>query len=273
MAKFEFKNKKIYYETHGETGYPIVLLNGIMMSTLSWHGFVPSFSANNRLILMDFFDQGQSDKYRDEVYNQDLQVAALKALLEHLNLEEVALAGISYGGNVALKFAAEHPSSVSKLVVFNVAAKTGDWLKELGESWIKSMDDPVQFYNTTIPVIYSPEFYNNNPEWVKLRKDFLTRHIFTNKEFLKGVERLTNSANDYDVSGKLDSITAKTLIVASEFDPITPVFEHRKLHEGITNSEFIILPNTGHATMYERPAVFASLLLGFINTNLEALKV
>jgi len=273
MANFTYNGKKVYYEIYGETGAPLLLLNGIMMSTLSWKAFVPSFSANNRLILMDFFDQGQSDKCSGETYSQDLQVEAIKALLEHLKLEKIALVGISYGGNVALKFATKYPACVEKLAVFNVAAKSGGWLRELGESWIKSMGDPVQFYNTAIPVIYSPEFYDSNPEWVKVRKDFLTQHIFTNKEFLAGIKRLIDSAHDYDVSEILGKITAKTLIVASEFDPITPVFEHRKLHEGIKNSELVILPNTGHATMYERPTVFASLLMGFVNTDLEGIVI
>ena len=57
--EFVFNGKKIYYETMGE-GQPILLLNGIMMSTGSWENFKESFSANNRLILLDFLDQGRS---------------------------------------------------------------------------------------------------------------------------------------------------------------------------------------------------------------------
>lgn len=53
MSEFLFKGKKVYYELHGE-GEPILVLNGIMMSTESWNAFKPSFSKDNLLILVDF---------------------------------------------------------------------------------------------------------------------------------------------------------------------------------------------------------------------------
>ncbi|MCL2377501.1 MAG: alpha/beta hydrolase [Defluviitaleaceae bacterium] len=272
MANFEYNGKNIYYETHGE-GAPIILLNGIMMSTLSWYQFIKPLSGVNKLVLMDFLDQGQSDKHKDEPYNLDTQVAVVKALLDHLGIAKAAIAGISYGGNVALKFAISHPEYVHRLLVFNAAAKTGEWLRELGQSWTMSANDPTQFYCTTIPIIYSQEFYNSRPDWVKVRRDFLTTQVFTNKEFMEGLVRLTRSADDYDISGRLDKITSKTLIVASETDPITPPSEQYKLRDGIKDSEVVLLPGTGHATMYERPTVFISLILGFANAKLEGLVI
>jgi len=271
MAFFEHSsNKKIYYEVHGE-GKPIVLLNGIMMATMSWHMFIPALSAGNKLVLMDFFDQGQSDKLTDQAYNQDLQVEALKGLLAHLSLDKVSLAGVSYGGNIALKFAAEHPDMVDRLVAFHAAPKTGAWLKDIGKSWILSIDDPNNFYNTSIPIIYSPEFYNNNPEWVAARQNFLTSQVFTNKDFMQALVRLTQSADDYDISGKLSNITAKTLIVSAESDPLTPLADQKSLKDGIKDSELIILPGCGHASMYEKPALFTSLILGFINSSFQGM--
>ncbi|MCL2399567.1 MAG: alpha/beta hydrolase [Defluviitaleaceae bacterium] len=272
MAYFDFNGKKIYYEIHGE-GRPIVLLNGIMMSTLSWKMFVESLSANNKLVLLDFFDQGQSDQYTEEPYNQDLQVKALKALLDHLNLEAPALAGISYGGNVALKFAVTYPDYIDRLLIFNASAKTGDWLKEMGQSWIMSAKDPAHFYNTTIPIIYSKMFYDGKSKWMQERKKFLVDNIFNNKVFLDGIIRLIQSADDYNIEDEMSKITAKTLIVASQYDPITPFSDQKQLHDGIKDSELVILPDCGHATMYENPVLFTTLILGFANSKFEGLKI
>ena len=102
MSEFLFKGKKVYYELHGE-GEPILVLNGIMMSTESWNAFKPSFSKDNLLILVDFFDQGRSDRL-DFEYKHDLQVDLLKALLEHIKIDRVNVVGISYGSAVALQF-------------------------------------------------------------------------------------------------------------------------------------------------------------------------
>jgi len=43
-------------------------------------------------------DQGQSSKLLGETYTQAIQVETLLALIDHLKLMRVSLAGISYGG-------------------------------------------------------------------------------------------------------------------------------------------------------------------------------
>lgn len=48
MPKVKIKDKHIYYETYGE-GEPIVILNGIMMSTASWAPFVDILSEKKQI--------------------------------------------------------------------------------------------------------------------------------------------------------------------------------------------------------------------------------
>ena len=81
MATFAFEGKTVYYERHGETGQPLVVLNGLMMSTTSWQPFVADFSRNNRLVLVDFLDQGRSSRMT-EPYGHDVQIRLVDALLE-----------------------------------------------------------------------------------------------------------------------------------------------------------------------------------------------
>ena len=70
--EFTLHGKKVYYEVHGK-GKTLIILNGIMMSTASWKAFVDDFSANNKVVLVDFFDQGQSARM-NEPYDHGLQV-------------------------------------------------------------------------------------------------------------------------------------------------------------------------------------------------------
>ena len=55
MATLEFQDYSIYYEVYGK-GKPLLILNGIMMSTASWQMFIASFSQKNQLILVDMLD-------------------------------------------------------------------------------------------------------------------------------------------------------------------------------------------------------------------------
>src|SRR5690554_3075483 len=144
MAYFSVKGKKVYYETHGE-GKPLILLNGIMMSTKSWTIFKEAFSHQNRLILLDFLDQGQSDKVH-EPYTQDLQVEVLKELIDELGYEKVNILGISYGGEVALQFITKYEHLVDRLVLFNTTHRTSPWLKDIGDAWNLSRDNAMDYY-------------------------------------------------------------------------------------------------------------------------------
>jgi len=272
MAYFDFQGKKVYYETYG-VGKPIVLLNGIMMSTISWQAFKNVFSSDNQLILVDFLDQGRSDKMEDTEYTQEIQVEVLKALFEELKLKKVNLVGISYGGEVALEFSVKYEEFIDKMVLFNTTAKTSNWLRDIGVAWNRSTKDPLDYYCTTIPVIYSPKFYNEQSEWMNNRKLLLTEKLFNQKSFMDSMIRLTESADNHDVTKELSYIKVPTLIVSCENDYVTPMPEQKLLHELISTSELVVLPNTGHGSMYERPVLFTALVLGFINMSESEFKI
>lgn len=265
MPTFDFQGKQINYRVIGE-GKPILILNGIMMSTMSWAAFERELTKQNRLILVDMLDQGQSDKM-DGPFDQSLQVEVVKQLLDHLQIRKVNVMGTSYGGAVALQFVIKYQEYVDRLVLMNTVARTNAWLKEIGNAWNMAASSPEAYYNTTIPVIYSPAFYDRKAKWMANRKDILTKGVFANKAFMDSMVRLTNSAENHDVSAKLDQIKVPTLIVGSENDHITPLEEQKFLNEHISDSNLVILPNTGHASFYERPWLFVSLLLGFVNLD------
>lgn len=263
MSYFNYEGKNIYYETYGQ-GKPIVLLNGIMMSTASWSEFIDVFSANNQLILVDFLDQGKSDKMEGS-YTQAIQVEVVKALLDELKINKANIVGISYGGEVALQFAVKYEEYIERLVLFNTTGKTSNWLRDIGVGWNRSADDALNYYCTTIPYIYSPAFYGEKSEWMDRRKELLTQGVFNNKDFMNSMIRLTESADYYDVIDELPKLKVKTLIVSSENDFVTPIHEQKRLHELIADSEHIVIPGAGHASMYEKPVLFATLVLGFVN--------
>ncbi|QVK18573.1 alpha/beta hydrolase [Mycoplasmatota bacterium] len=265
MSFFELDGKKVYYEVHG-TGKPILLLNGIMMSTLSWKLFLNAFKGN-QIILVDFFDQGNSEKLIDEDYKQDLQVELVYNLIKHLKLDKINVVGISYGGEVALQFAVKYQAYIDKLIVFNTASYTSPWLEDIGRGWIATAEtnDANAFYKVTIPVIYSPDFYTKNIDWMKNREKLL--HQVFKKPFLDAMIRLIKSAEGYDVRNVLNTIFIPTLLVGAENDYLTPLPEQRFLHTEITNSKLVIIPGCGHASMYENPTVFICLINGFVNSD------
>lgn len=254
----------IHVETHGNKDKPnLVLLNGIMMSTQSWALFLPSLIEHAHVILLDFLDQGQSDK-ADKPYTVHDQTKVLYEVLEALDIKKLNVCGISYGGEVALDFSVQYPNMVERLMVFNTTAKTSLWLKDIGDSWIEATHDPLAFYLTTLPTIYSHQFYETHKEWMRNRKEVLLG-VFSNPEFMQSMIRLTQSSEAFDVLSKLLNIHVPTLVVSSDLDTITPAYEQERIAQAIPSSTYIILKGCGHASMYEQPNTFISLILGHIS--------
>lgn len=263
MAYVKYKEHQVYYEEHGTSGNPLIILNGIMMSTLSWSMFVEEFSSNNRLILVDFLDQGQSSRLEGMQYHHDIQVEALRVVVEHLNLDHISLFGISYGGEIAMQYALKYPKELDKLLLFNTTSWTSPWLEEVGNAWNGATDSGENYYATTIPVIYSPSFYSDNVEWMNKRKELLIP-IFSNRAFIDSMIRLTNSSIGFDCRNQLHKIEIPTLVVSSEYDFVTPKNEQEFMVAHIPNVSYAMIPNAGHASMYEQPNLFATLIFGFI---------
>ena len=271
MPKVSIKGKNIYYEIHGD-GEPLVILNGIMMSTGSWNSFIDVFSKKNKLVLLDFVDQGQSDKM-EEQYSQDLHVEMLNELLERLNLEKIHLVGISYGGEIAQRFVLAHQSKVKTLVLANTTSYTSHILKDIGENWIQAAKthDGVAFFKATMPYVYSGEFYEENIQWLKEREKSFANTL--KPEWYEGFIRLVKSAENLNITEEINKIKVPTMIIGAEYDTTTPLRYQQEIHKMIPNSKLVSINGSGHATMYEKPYEFASLIIGFIESYSSEIKI
>jgi pimeloyl-ACP methyl ester carboxylesterase len=264
MSAFLFEGKSVHYEVVGQ-GRPLLMLNGIMMSTKSWAPFLEAIQkGGSQPILVDLLDQGQSEAMEKD-FPIARQALMLEALIAHLGLSQVDIFGTSYGGEVALNLAAARPDLVGRMVLANTVARTNAWLKEIGDAWILAGGNPRAYYATTIPVIYSPAFYDRKAQWMENRKNLLTGTAFASADFQARMARLTRSAESHDVTGQLHAITCPVLLISSQQDHITPPEEQAYLADHLPNAQLVLLPKTGHAAFYERPDLFTALLTGFLS--------
>ena len=273
MAEFTFDGYRVHYETYGTAGEPIILLNGIMMSTASWKPFIDDFTRHNTLILVDFLDQGQSQRM-EKPYDHSIQVKLLDELIERLWYNAVNIMGISYGGEIAIQYALAHPQRVRRLILANTCGRTSPWLKKIGDGWneVAKTGSGHAYYLTTIPIIYSTQFFEDRADWMESREAYLTEY-FSRKDVLEALIRLTDSSVGYDVVDRLHEITCPTLILSSSEDGLVPPTEQQLLHEKIKGSIYLTLNGSGHASMYENPAAFAAMVLGFANLRDEGIQI
>src|SRR5689334_6867781 len=121
----------LYYEERG-AGAALVWVHGFSCGIRSWDLQVQAFSSSRRVIAYDLRGFGISDAPdAAAAYSQDISVADLAGLLDHLRIERAALGGLSMGGNIALNYTLSHPERVCALIIADTGAgsdDTADWV-------------------------------------------------------------------------------------------------------------------------------------------------
>jgi pimeloyl-ACP methyl ester carboxylesterase len=260
---------RLYYEVHGEGGpdeerrEPLLLLNGIMMSTPSWAAFVPVLARRHRLILLDFRDQGLSSRM-DRDYDLEIHVDDVRELLDELGIDRVHLLGLSYGGQVALRFALRNRDRLRTLILSNVTHSVTNHLRAIGKAWetAAELNDGERFFALSIPFIYSASFYQESLDVLERRqqvfKELLTR------EWFEGLGRLSRSVASYHVApDELRAVAAPTLLIGADEDLIAPVRNMEVLQEHIAGCEFVVIYRAGHGAFLERMNDFLTIVVGF----------
>lgn len=262
---FKWQGHNIYYEVEG-SGADLVILNGVMMSAASWQPLLPALTSHFRVICLDFPDQGRSDRLSG-AYDQDVMVDVVHELFEVLGLKKAHLLGISYGGEVAMRFALAHPEYINRLILANTTDQTDIHLKTVGEGWIDAAStfDGHKFFRGCMPSIYGKTFYNQHSLWLTEREQQIADGL--TQDWYEGFIRLVRSAESYDISAQIHQIEHKTLIIGAEEDLLTPLVCQRRLHDQLPNSAMIILCACGHAAMYEQQELFELAVIGFLRNE------
>jgi pimeloyl-ACP methyl ester carboxylesterase len=108
---------RLYYELHGATGLPLVLIHGGGSTLGTTFGrLLPLLAATHRVIAVEVQAHGHTrDVDRPFTFAQDADDVA--ALLASLRVDRADVFGFSNGGTTALQVAIRHPAKVRRLVV------------------------------------------------------------------------------------------------------------------------------------------------------------
>ena len=108
----------VRYIDWGGSGTPLLALHGLA-SSANWYDIVaPLLRDRFRIVAPDQRGHGQTTN-APTCYDWRTLCSDLVGLLDELELDSVSLMGHSWGGNVAINFAANHPARVKNLVMID----------------------------------------------------------------------------------------------------------------------------------------------------------
>lgn len=254
---------KIYYEIAG-TGEPLILIHGFSFDTRCWDDQFDVFSNEYRVLRYDLRGFGRSalpDTGIAYSHTEDLI-----SLLDYLNIKKAHIIGHSFGGKVAFDFVLNNPDKVISLILpdaamdvpgLHVPEDVIDWIsntwkagrensvEEAKKIWIKGPPfKPAMNNSASAPIV--KQMIEDYSGWHWLNKD-------PHKDFTKFPPE------------RLSEIKVPTLILAGELNPKIYHDWADIQNKYISNSQKVIIPNTGHALNIENPKDFNDFVLSFLS--------
>ena len=178
-----------------------------------------------------------------------------------------ALCGVSYGGFIALRYAATRPDRVSALVL--ASAPAPDWTpSDAQQGYIQHPWRAAPRFLLTSPLRTAPEIYAAFDTWherigfaVAQSARVLRAPMMPATMAARIVEQ-----QSLDFAHDAAAIRRPTLVISGEphLDRIVPVASTRKYAEIIPRAEYVTLERTGHLGLVTRPDAFAAIVGRFV---------
>lgn len=111
---------RVHYKDEGR-GLPLLLVHGTFGDLADWDGWASILKPSFRVLRLDLPGFGLTGPIASGNYSVDRLLALVDGLMDVLEIERFAIAGVSFGGLVAFRYAATRTERVGALVLANSA--------------------------------------------------------------------------------------------------------------------------------------------------------
>jgi pimeloyl-ACP methyl ester carboxylesterase len=249
---------------------PVLLVHGLGGQWQNWLENIPRLAQNRRVVAMDLPGFGLTPEPDDGEITIPGYGRWVNTLADKLGLGQVEFVGNSMGGYIAAEVAIQFPERVSRLVLVSAA----------GISSAETLQAPI----LTVARVATAVTTNTAASHRGLAARPLTRHaalalVARHPRLLKadlayegffkgagkpGFDAALRACLDYDFRDRLPDVKVPTLVVWGEKDSIIPVRDADEFERLIEDSRKVVMKDTGHIPMAERPQAFNDVLVDFL---------
>ena len=245
---------QLSYHLIGEGSKHVLLVHGWMTSGLVYDGLAARLAESGyHVIVPDLRGAGASEESKSD-YTLATYASDMKALLDHLGVEQCAVIGHSMGGQIAQLLALEAPAQVAKQALLCTVPAGG----------LPLPDDALGLFRSA----------SNNAEALATILSMATLNL---GEADKGVlvanavkisdACLQRSLDAWTAGGfaqRLPETQAQTLVVASDDPFLPPDFLQQSVVDPIPSACMEIVKGAGHYPQLEAPDETARVILEFL---------
>ena len=254
---------RIAYDLVGDGPDTLLLVHGHPFNRSMWRPQLEAAAdAGWRVLAPDLRGYGESTvvpgKTPLDVFADDLA-----ALLDHLDIRDVVIGGLSMGGQIVMEFARRYPRRVRGLVLAATFARAED---EQGKRDRNRMADRLMregmrgYAREVLPKMLAERSIAALPD---VASHVITMMCATDPE--GAAAALRGRAERPSYVETLASLAVPALVVFGTEDAFTTRQDAERMHTLLENSELVCLDGVGHMPNLESPEAFNAALLRLLD--------
>jgi 3-oxoadipate enol-lactonase len=245
-------------------GLPVVMLHGFPHDRSLWSQQRIALSTRVRCIVPDLRGFGESSA--DGPFTMDQYADDVVALLDHLELSQAVVCGLSMGGYVAMAMWRRHAERIRAMVLCDTRATPDtDEARAKRDELIALVrkEGARAVAERQLKGMLGATTHDTRPHVVAQMRAMMERQP------VEGIAGALAALRDRpDSRPTVASISVPTLVVVGEEDTLTPVADAEALIDLLpsAHARFERIAHAGHASCVERPAAVSHVLAEFLAT-------
>ncbi len=258
-------------------GPPIVLIPGIQ-GRWEWMRLpIRALARRHRVLTFSLSDVGQMPRgpgtSEDARSMFDRWVDHIDRGLDRAGIESAAIAGVSFGGLIALRYAATRPARTTSLVLVSTPAPTMRLSAEQARY--------VAYPRLALPLFalrgaqrLAPEVWAAHETWVSRGRAALAHsvHVASAPSSPVRMAAWVQAWRETNLVDDCRRVVSPTLVITGEagLDRVVPVASTLEYVKLIAGARHVTLPRTGHMGLMLRPEAFAEAVSTFVTGQVPA---
>ncbi len=223
---------------------PLILLHGLAGSSRWWGRNLNQLAATFQVYAPDLFGFGQS--CCKHPFDLNRVADGLVQWMDRIGLKQAHLVGHSMGGYIAIDLAARFPAYVDRLVLVSAAARA---TAPQSSEFAARRHFNLRWLNTLSLVM--PDLWYWKP-----------------RDILAAARTMLET----NVQERLRNITALSLVIWGDHDPMVPIEQGYRLAQQLPCEELVVIESAGHHPMWEQPEPFNRELVHFLHRPLQGVR-
>ncbi len=244
---------RVWYGVFGDAG-PWLCFSPIYQIATSnaFKATVPYLSMHFRVVVMDLPGNGRSDRPADpRSFGLDPYLMHFRAVLDHLGVDRTTVIGISATTMVAIRFAAESPGRVSRLIVAGGYAESLTPDDAARAAALHSLEQMRQDWPGHLDAFWSKVF--TEPHSTKAFEDGVGYGCATTGS---AIALARAGWVGHDVRELASRLTCPTLVIHGDSDARVPYAKGREIADLVPDASLLTIVGGGHLTMVRDPVRF-----------------